>query len=428
MTTILSISLLFTLLALGTPVGFAMAIVGALGLYMLVGLEAMIGVLSTTPFSSVSSYEMVTVPMFLLMAEFVILSGVADSLFRAAATWVGRLKGGLAMATALAGAGFGAIAGSSTASAATLTATTIPLMLKQGYEPRLACGVVAISGTLAMLIPPSIALILYGLIANVDIGQLLIAGVIPGILVMLTIISTIAILVRLYPDAAPSGRQYTWREKISVLRTVGPMLFLFSTVTGVIYSGIATPTEASAIGAFGAFVLVWKMGKLSLISLRRCLIRAAETSCMVFMIILGAQIFGYFIAMTNLTQDMVAWIHALDLSRWLVIFLVLLLLLILGCFMDQIAILFLTVPVLVPLVVAYGFDPLWFGVIMIVTAELGMVTPPIGMNAFVISRYSGRPLTEIFRGALPHILTHLIIMAVLVAVPQLVTWLPSTMR
>jgi tripartite ATP-independent transporter DctM subunit len=419
--------LAFVLLAMGMPVGFAMAVVGAVGLASLVGFDAVLGVLQTAPLSAAASYEMISIPMFLLMAEFVILSGIADSLFRAAAAWVGRIPGGLAMATAVAGAGFGAISGSSTASAATLSSTTIPAMLKQGYEPKLACGVVAISGTLAMLIPPSIALVLYGLIANVSIGQLLIGGVIPGIVVTLAILLTVWVLVLIDPAAAPAGRAHSWREKISVLRVIGPLIFLFAAVTGIIYTGAATPTEASALGALGSMLLAWRAGKLDLMGLKHALTRAAQTSCMVVMIILGAQIFGYFFALTQITQEIVAWVGGLGLSKWIVIVFVLAFLIVLGCFMDQIAILFLTVPILVPLVTSLGFDPLWFGVVMVVTAELGMVTPPVGMNAFVIARYTNRPLSEIFLGATPHILAHVVVLALMLIFPTLITWLPSTM-
>lgn len=427
MTIIIPVILLFVLLLFGLPVGFTMAIVGALGMYLNFGFDTMLGVLQTAPLSAANSYELITVPMFLLMAEFVILSGLADNLFEAATRWIGRVRGGLAMSTAVAGAGFGAIAGSSTASAATLSATTIPAMIKQGYEPKFSCGVVAISGTLAMLIPPSIALVLYGLIADVNIGQLLVGGVIPGILVTLTIIFTTWLLVHLVPDIAPVGRKYTMAEKLATLKTVGPLLVLFFAVTGVIYTGIATPTEASAIGAFGAFCLAILKRNFTFKQFCMSVVRAAQTSCMVLMIILGAQIFGYFFALTHVTQDLIIWVNELGLSRWVIIAIVLVLLLILGCFMDQIAILFLTVPVLVPLVVQYGFDPLWFGVIMIITAELGMVTPPVGMNAFVIARYTGRPLTEIFHGVVPHIIAHLIIIAILVAFPSIILWLPNTM-
>lgn len=421
------ILLLFVLLAIGMPVGFAMAAVGAVGLMVLLGPGALLGVLQTAPLSAANSYELLTVPMFLLMAEFVLLSGLADRLFDTATKWVGHIRGGLAMGTAIAGAGFGAISGSSTASAAVLSSTTVPSMIERGYEPQFACGAVAISGTLAMLIPPSIALILYGLIADVNIGKLLIGGIIPGALVTLTIIITIAILVRLDPAVAPEVQKTGWKDRISSLTVIAPTLFLFFAVMGVIYTGIATPTEASAIGASGAFLLFLKEKGLNLPLLHKALLRAAQTTCMILVIILGAQIFGYYIALTHITQDMIAFIQASGLSRWSVLAAVLLLVVILGCFMDQIAILFLTVPVLVPLIVAYGFDPVWFGVIMIVTAELGMVTPPVGMNGFVVARYTGRPLTEIFRGVTPHIAAHVVIIFILAVLPGITLWLPNRM-
>ena len=419
---------LLVLLALGTPVAFSLAIAGVAGLFAIGGMDMVLGVLQTTPFSAANSYELISVPMFLLMAEFVILSGVADDLFEAASAWVGRVPGGLAMATAIAGAGFGAISGSSTAAAATLSATTIPAMLKQGYEPKLACGVVAISGTLAMLIPPSIALVLYGIIAGANIGELLIGGVIPGILVTLTIIATVWYLVWRDPSRAPPGRAYTLREKIMSLKVVGPMIFLFMAVTGLIYSGVATPTEASGIGAFGAFILAIKAGKVNFSSVQHALVKASHTSCMIVMIILGAHIFGYFFTLTQTTQQLVAWIGTLNISHWWIIAFILLGYFVLGCLMDQVAILILTVPIVLPLVKAMGFDPVWFGVIVIVMAEVGLVTPPVGLNVFVVARYTGRPLTEIFHGVGPHVVAHLILVAILVAFPEIILWLPSTMR
>ncbi len=420
--------LLLVLLALGTPVGFALAIAGVAGLLSVGGIDMALGVLQTTPFSAANSYELISVPMFLLMAEFVILSGVADDLFKAASSWVGRVPGGLGMATALAGAGFGAISGSSTAAAATLSATTIPAMLKQGYEPKLACGVVAISGTLAMLIPPSIALVLYGIVAGANIGHLLVGGVIPGLLVTLTIIATVYALVWLDPSRAPVGRSYSLREKVVSLKVVGPMLFLFFAVTGVIYTGVATPTEASGLGAFGAFILAAHARKVTLSSVSHSLTKAAHTSCMIVMIILGAHIFGYFFTLTQSTQHLVAWIGTLDVSRWVVIAFILFGYMVLGCLMDQVAILILTVPIVLPLVKALGFDPVWFGVIVIVMAEVGLVTPPVGLNVFVVARYTGRSLTEIFHGVAPHVIAHLVLVAVLVAFPQLILWLPSMMK
>ena len=423
----LVVVLLFVLLAIGIPVAFAMAVSGGIGLYAYGGIGMLYGILRTSPLSTANSYEIITIPMFILMAEFVIASGTAKDLFNSAAVWVGRVRGGLAMATALAGAGFGAISGSSTASAATLAATSIPSMLSKGYDPKLAGGAVAISGTLAMLIPPSIALILYGIIADVSIGKLLIAGVIPGLFVTVAIMFTVAVVVYFDPAAAPIGRAYTMGEKLASLRGVGPMVALFVAVTAVIYTGIATPTEASAIGAFGAMVLALWKGQLSVRTLWDSLLRASQTTCMILLIILGAHIFGYFFTITRMTNDIVSWVEALNLAPMLVILVLLLILVILGAFMDQVAILILTVPVFLPLVKALGFDPIWFGVIFVVTAEVGMVTPPMGMNVFVVSRYTGRPVTEVFRGSFPHIIAHIIVIAILTAFPAIILWLPNTM-
>jgi tripartite ATP-independent transporter DctM subunit len=419
--------LMFVLLALGMPVAFSLLVAGSLGLYLVGGMDALAGVIATAPLSTAGSYELISVPMFILMAEFVILSGVADNLFKCAATWVGRVPGGLAMATALAGAGFGAISGSSTASAATLSSTTMPAMLKQGYDPRLAAGVVAISGTLAMLIPPSIALVLYGIIADVSIGQLLIGGVIPGILVTLTIIATVWVLVTLEPASAPRGTAYTLRQKLLSLKVVGPMVVLFMAVTGVIYSGIATPTEASGLGAFGAFVIALRERKVNRASLAHALARAAHASCMIIMIVVCAKVFGYFFTLTQSTQAIVQWVGGLDVSRWWVLAFILAGYIVLGCVMDQVAILILTVPIVLPLVKSLGFDPVWFGVIVIVVAEVGLVTPPVGLNVFVVSRYAKRPLQEIFAGVWPHVFSHLLLLAVLVAFPSIILWLPARM-
>lgn len=421
-------AMLLVLLAIGTPVGFALAISGTAGLYAVGGLRMVLGILDTAPLSAASSYELITVPMFLLMAEFVIISGVADDLFKTASTWVGRVRGGLGVATAFAGAGFGAISGSSTASAATLASTSIPAMLKAGYEPKLACGAVAISGTLAMLIPPSIALVLYGIIADVSIGQLLIGGVVPGLLVTLAIALTVLLLVWQDPARAPQGRPYSWGEKFRSLRIVWPMLVLFAAVTGVIYLGVATPTEASGIGAFGAFMIALLRGKANFAATRHALLRAAQTTCMILMIILGAHVFGYFFTLTQTTQQIVAAVGAWPVNRWVIMAAIIAIYLVLGCFMDQVAILILTVPVMLPLVKALGFDPVWFGVLVVVTAEVGMVTPPVGLNVFVVARYTGRPLAEVFLGVAPHVAAHLLLIALFCLFPQLVLWLPHTMQ
>lgn len=418
---------LASLLIIGLPVAFALLLAGAVGLWAFGGAPILMGILSTTPLSTANSYELITIPMFILMAEFVIISGVSSDLFRAATIWVGRVRGGVAMATALAGAGFGAISGSSTAAAATLASTSLPEMIKQGYEPKLAGGVVAISGTLAMLIPPSIALILYGILADVPVSLLMISGIIPGLLVTLAIILTVAVLVTIWPASAPVGQSYTLAQKIGSLRRVGPMVLLFLAVTGTIYSGIATPTEASGIGAFVAMLLaIWER-RLTLPGLFGALRRSAVTTCMILFIILGAHVFGYFFTITRVTNDLAAWVGSLPLPPLAIMIVILIGYIILGFFMDQVAILILTIPVILPIVLQIGYDPIWFGVVVVVTAEIGMVTPPLGMNVFVVARYTQRPVAELFRGVMPHVFAHLVVIAILVAFPAIVLWLPSTM-
>ncbi len=427
MSTVLVLGLLFALLAIGTPVGFAMAFSGSIGLWAVGGSSALVGILQTAPLATVSSYELITIPMFLLMADLVLLSGVADDLFETASAWVGRIPGGLGMATALAGAGFGAICGTSTASAATLSSTSLPAMIRQGYEPRMAAGVVAISGTLAMLLPTSVALVIFGLLAEVNIGKLLVSGIIPAILVTMTIMLTIYFLVWQDPSRAPPTISISWRQRFALLWQVSPMVALFSIVTGTIYLGVATPTEASAFGAFGALILAIVKGKITIASLYRTLLRASHGTCMIIMILIGASIFGYFFTLTHVTQDLVTWVGALPTSRWVIIVLILCGYIVLGSFMDQLAILVLTVPIVIPLIKTLGFDPIWFGVIKIVTAEVGMITPPVGLNCFIVARYANRPVAEVFHGTFPHFIAHLIAIAVLVAFPGIILWLPSHM-
>lgn len=419
--------LLLILLVIRTPVGFAMAISGGLGLLWFGGQRALTGILSTMPRDTASVYEFLTIPMFLLMAEFVLRSGVADDLFRAAAAWFGRMRGGLGIATALAGAGFGAICGSSTASAATLSSTSLKAMLQYGYEPRMAAGAVAISGTLSMLIPPSIAMVVYGLLADVGIAKLLIAGVVPGILVTLTIALTIYFLAWQDPSRAPLTERHSFREKLHLLRLIGPMLVLLFSVTGIIYTGFATPTEASAAGALCAGIIYFLRGRRTFAEVYDLIARAVRTSSMIAMILLGAHIFSTFFALTQTTQFLVSWVNGLELAPWMFIAILVLTYIVLGCFLDQIAIMVLTIPIVVPIVSSMGFDLVWFGVIMIVTAELGMVTPPLGLNAFVVSKYSKVPLADVFMGIVPHFISHVVLIILLLLFPAITLWLPSQM-
>jgi len=387
----------------------------------------MVAILSSFPRETAVVFEFVTVPMFLLMAEFVLRSGVADDLFRAAAAWFGRIRGGLGIATALAGAGFGAICGSSTAAAATLSSTSLPAMLKYNYDRPVAAGVVAISGTLSMLIPPSVAMIIYGILADVSIAKMLIAGVIPGILITFTIGFTVYILAWRNPDCAPLCEKVPLKERLMLLRLIGPMLLLMLAVTGAIYGGVATPTEASALGAFFAAILYFSRARRTRKEVFDVLAKAVRTSCMIGMIILGAHVFSTFFALTQTTQNIVSWVGALPMPPWAIIVFLVFIYILLGTFLDQMAILVLTVPIVVPTIISLGYDPIWWGVIVIVTAELGMVTPPLGLNAFVVARYSGTPIGEVFRGIIPHFFAHIIAIAILIVFPALSLWLPNQM-
>jgi len=427
MNVLIGIVVLLGLLAAGVPVAFGLLIAGSVGLLLQGGPDLLMGILGTGPTSALNSYELITIPMFLLMAEFMVTSGISLTLFNAIAAWTRSWRGGLGIATAVTGAAFGAISGSSAAAAATLSTSSVPAMLQNGYERKFATGIVSISGTLAMLIPPSIAIIFYGLLSGANIGQLLIAGIVPGILVTLTIALTIRIMIRLNPSLAPVGSKAPWAEKLASLKVAGPFMLLFGLVTGLIYTGIATPVEASALGALGAFLLTLKSGKLTRANFRLALIKTCVTSAMIGLIIVCANVFGTFLTITGATQDLVAQVAASGWSPWVILVFIAVLYLILGCFLDQISILILTIPIMLPLITSLGFDPVWFGVVVILLAEVGIVTPPVGLNVFVVSKVTRIPVEEVFRGIWPHVLAHVILIAFIMAFPSVVLWLPSKM-
>lgn len=427
MTLAVVIVLLLLMLASGLPVAFCLGIAGTVGILIFGGPDLLVGILSTAPGSAVGSYEFMTIPMFLLMAEFMVASRISDTLFSAIACWTGRLPGGLGVATALTGAAFGAISGSSTAAAATLSKSSIPAMMAQGYERRFASGIVSISGTLAMLIPPSVAIIFYGLLSGASVAKLLVAGIIPGALVTLVIILTIWVLIWRKPALAGQMVSFTWAEKFGSLKVAGPFCVLFFLVTGLIYTGIATPVEASAIGAMGALVFTVTSGKMTRAVFVEAVTRTCSTSAMIGLVVICAQIFGYFITATGTTQSLVEAVGAAGLSPYTVLAFLVVLYLILGCFLDQLSILILTIPIALPLVVKLGFDPIWFGILVILLAEVGMVTPPVGLNVFVVSKSTNTPVGEVFHGVWPHVVAHVLLIVVMIIFPQIILWLPSTM-
>ncbi|WP_286884200.1 TRAP transporter large permease [Aneurinibacillus sp. UBA3580] len=428
MTVAIPLSLLLFLLAFGMPIAFAMAVSGTVGLIMLGGVEMFMGIAQTTPIESVSSFLLSTIPMFILMAEFMTASGITKDLFRAGYKWLGHLPGGLGIATVFAGTGLAAVCGSSTASAATLAASAVPEMQRYGYKTHFAMGAVSIAGTLAIMIPPSVVLILYGILTETGIGSLLIAGIIPGVLTAVGYIITILIWVKKSPDVAPKIDVIpTMKERFQSLKNIWPMLLLVAIVVVSIYSGMVTATEAGAIGAFAAFLIALGMRRLTVKNILEALSRTLKSTSMILLIVMGAMFFGYYLTSTQVTQNLVELIQMMDIPRWIILMFIIILYLILGMFLDQIAILILTLPFTFPLIIALGYDPVWFGIIVTKTAEIGLVTPPVGMNVFVASGSAGVPTAVGFKGVFWFVVADLFILLLLILFPFLSTWLPGLM-
>lgn len=416
------------LLVLGMPVGFALGASGALGLFLSTGFDPMMGILSSSPYRSSASFLFTTLPMFILMAELAAAGGLARDLFSAAYKWIGHLPGGLGVATVLASAGFGAMSGSSTAGAAAMSSIAIPEMLRFGYNRSLAAGVVAIAGTLSIMIPPSIGFVLYGIITETSIGKLLIAGILPGALTAVVYSVGIVLWVKLKPGAAATMTPCTWKERWSSLNGLWPVIVLFGLVVGGLYSGLATPTEVAAVGAAGALVISVALRRLDFDGIKLAFKRTVAITAMIFTIIIGAMIFGYFLTVTGTITSAVGAIGSLPVHPWVILLLIILLYVLLGMFMDQIAIVLVTMPLTFPVVMELGFDPIWFGVIIVCVAEIGLVTPPVGMNSFVVSASAKIPLEDVFRGAGVMLIPAVVVLTLLLAFPEIALWLPSLMR
>ncbi len=429
MIVILVVILLVVLLALGMPVAFSLGISGLVGLYLVDGLDAAYSVLSTAPYRSAANYTLTTVPMFILMAHFVSAGGIVGDVFNAAHRWLERLPGGLAIASVLASAGVGAMSGSSTASAAAMSSIAVPEMRRHGYSASVAAGVVAVAGTLAIMIPPSIGLVLYGIITENSVGKLLIAGIIPGAMTAVAYCAGIVVWKTVRPDAMPpTTSQFTWGQRWRSLRPLWALMILAALVIGSMYLGWATPTEAASVGALGGLLVPVIQGRLGWQGIKEAVVGTVRLTTMIFTIIIGAMIFGYFLTLTQATQGLIQFIGAQDLPRWIVIGTVLGILIGLGCMLDQIAILLIMLPLAYPLVLSLDYDPIWFGVICVKVGEIGLVTPPVGMNAYVVSASTGIPLDQVFRGIAVMLLLEFISLALLLGFPSIATWLPSMMH
>ncbi len=419
---------LFILMLLRVPVGMAMGLVGVTGYGYIVGMEPALKMVGQTTMRTVTDQSFAVIPMFMLMGAFVSISGVSRELFRAANAFMGHLRGGLGVATVLACGGFAAICGSSVATAATFSKVAYPEMRRYNYPKSFATGVIAAGGTLGIMIPPSTVLAVYAILTQQDIGKLFMAGVMPGLLAILMYILTISLIVMAKPGFLPAGRRTPRSERLASLKDVWAPLALFVFVIGGLYGGLFTPSEAGGMGAAGAFLLGVVRRRLNLAQIREALLEATRTSAAVFTVLIGALLFGYFLTITQTPQKVTEFLIGLGLDRYALLAIIMGMYLVLGCLMDAMAMIILTVPIIYPLILQLGFDPIWFGVIIVMTVELGLIHPPVGMNVFVIkSVVQDVSFTTIFRGVLPFVGTDLIRLVILIAFPAIALWLPSRM-
>jgi C4-dicarboxylate transporter DctM subunit len=423
---LIGIALLVALFLLRMPVAFAMALVGFVGFAYLTSAEAALNLLGRDIFDEFSSYPLSVIPMFILMGTFAFASGISRRLYRTANAWIGQRRGGLTVATVFACAGFGAICGSSTATAATMGKIALPEMKKYKYDDTLATGTVAAAGTLGILIPPSTVLIVYGILTEQSIGKLFIAGIVPGILLSIFFALTVVFLCWRNPDIGPPGASTSWREKLKALSGIIEALLLFILAIGGLFLGWFSPTQAGAIGAGGALIIGLARQQLSWHTFVEAGKEALATSCMVIFIITGAVIFGHFMAVSRIPFLLAEWLGGLPIPPMAVMSVIVFIYFIGGFFMDSMGLIVLTIPIFFPIVEKLGFDPIWFGVIIVLVGEMGVITPPVGVNVFVIKGIAPDiPLERIFRGILPFLTALIIFTILLMFIPQIATFLPN---
>ena len=426
---IIGICFLFVLIFSRMPIGFVMAAVGFVGFGSLVSFDAALNLLARDVFDVFGSYSLTVIPLFVFMGQLAFHSGISSRLFDAAYKFIGHLPGGLAMATIGACAGFSAICGSTNATAATMAAAALPEMKRYDYKPGLATGVVAAGGSLGILIPPSVIFIVYGIMTQQSIGKLFVAGILPGILLTLLFAATIALWVTLKPDLAPRGPRFTGREKLTSLSGLGETLLLFVIIMGGLFVGFFTPTEAGAVGAFSTLAIAVFRKQIDWRGFVTALRETTRITCMILVIVTGATVFGHFLAVTRIPFEIAGWIAGFDLPPWMIMMFIILTYLVGGCLIDSLALIMLTVPIFFPVVLHLGFDPIWFGVVIVLITQIGVITPPVGINVYVVSGVARDvPLDVIFRGVVPLLLALVIGTLLLIPFPWIALFLPSLMK
>ena len=428
---ILGLAAMMILCCLRVPISFAMAIVGFAGYAYMRDWNWVVAsaTIQTKMYETGRNYTLSVVPLFILMGNFVTRAGMSQELFRAAYTFIGHLRGGLAMATVWASAGFGGICGSSIATATTFAKVAYPSMKKFGYSDRLAAGVVAGGGTLGIMIPPSTIMVIYGVFTETNIGKLFAAGILPGILGAILLCGAVRYMTWRDPRSGPPGKRSSWRERVLALRDVWAVAALFLFVMGGIYVGFFTATEGAAMGAFGAMIFALWRRALGWKTLYAALLESARTTSMLFMILIGALIFAEFVNITTMPADLKGWVTRYNLSPTMVVAAICAIYVVLGTAMEELSMILLTIPVFFPVIVQLGFDPVWFGIVIVCVVEIGLISPPVGMNMFVLKTLLPEVSTAtVFSGVLPFMWADVIRLAFLVAFPWISLWLPSFMR
>ncbi len=426
---LIGLGILLIFLFWGMPIGIAMGLMGFAGFAYLQGLDSALSLLKIVPYSTFASYDLSVAPLFVLMGTLSFYAGISTDLYGSAYKWLGHLPGGLGMATVGACAVFSSVSGSSVACAATFGKVTLPEMKRFNYDPALATGSVAAGGTLDIMIPPSLMMIIYCILTEQSIGKLFLAGFIPGAIEALFYLVTIYILCKRNPLLAPQGPTTTWKARFASLKGIWITLLLFVVVIGGLYFGVFTPTEAAGVGAFGALIVGVAQRKLNWQGFEKSLIDTVITTGMLFLILTGAMFFNYFLAVSRLPFEIATMVGGLEVNRYLILAGILVLYVILGALMDEIAMVLLTVPIFYPVIINLGFDPIWFGIIIIMMCVLGLIAPPVGMVAFVIKGVAPDiPIWTIYRGVLPFFAAAVLLVVLLVAFPQIVLFLPATMK
>ncbi len=426
---IIGIALMIAIFFSRMPVAYVMAIVGFLGFSHLTSFNAGLKLLSRDIYDVYSSYGLTIIPLFILMGQIAFNAGISRRLYDVAYKFLGRIRGGLAMATVCACTAFGAVCGSSPATAATMATVGLPEMKRYGYGDELAAGSVASGGGLGMLMPPSIVLIVYGILTQQSIGKLFIAGIIPALFITVWFILAVYVYCRLKTEQGPQGDKFTVKEMFLSLKNLWETLAVFVLVMGGLFAGFFTPTEAGAVGSFGVLLVAMVRRQLTWKGFVKSLYETLRTSCMVLLLIAGAVIFGHFLAVTRIPFGIATWVGGLDLPRWAVMAMIIFVYLIGGCFIDALALIMLTIPIFYPVVIQLGYDPIWFGVIIVLVTQMGVITPPVGINVYVVNGIAvGIPLEKIFKGIFPFLFALIIGTGFMVAFPQIIMFLPNIMK